>query len=167
MYVCMYLYLYVCMYVCRRTNRMDCCMDGFWTWSDLPPDGHGGSRLVRFSIIFPTSFYIDFRMNFGSDLASNLEQIWTFARHFGINFSTVEFVWIFIEFLWIVGTLKPWKIQVLLDTLVKNKEIAHSDFTLILYQHLVTFWHGFRNPFPWFLILFRRWFSDAFLDVFF
>ena len=151
----------------RRTNHMDWWIDRFWQWLDLPLARHGGSRPVRFSTICPIPFYTDFRMHFGTEMASDLEPCWSFARHFGINFSTVEFVWIFIEFRWIFGTLKPWKIQFLLDTLVKNREITHSDFTLILYQHLITFWHGFWNPFPWFSILFRRWFSDAFLDVFF
>ena len=125
---------------------MDWWIDRFWPCLDLPLARPGGSRPVRFSTIFPIPFYIDFRMHFGTDLASNLEPFFTFSLHFGINFSTVEFVWIFIEFRWICGTLKPWKIQFLLDTLVKNKEIAHSDFTSILYQHLghfgVEFWFG-------------------------
>ena len=45
------------------------------------------------------------------------------------------------------------EIHFLPDTLVKNKEIARSDFTSILCHHLVTFWHDFRalfHDFPYF-----------------
>ena len=126
-------------------------MDGFWTWLDLPPVGPSGSRLVRFSAIFPTSFYIDFRMHFGTDLASILEPFWIFVHHFGTLFSIVEFAWIFIEFQWIFGTLKPWKIQFSIDILVKKQR-----------NHTFRFYIDFVSPFGHIL----AWFSEPFSMIF-
>ena len=73
---------YVCMYVCRRTNHMDCCMDGFWTWLDLTGSRPGDSRPAWPSTFFPTPFDMDFPMHFGMDLALILEQFWNISVSF-------------------------------------------------------------------------------------
>ena len=46
-YMCMCVCVYVCMCVCRRTNHMDCWMDGFWPWSDLRWAGPGHPQFFR------------------------------------------------------------------------------------------------------------------------
>ena len=68
-------------------------------------------------------------MHFGMELASNFDTFWTFVRNFRFKTSTIEKAWIFIEFPSKIGTLEPWKIQLLRGTLRKNTEITNSDFT--------------------------------------
>ena len=92
-------------------------MDGFWPCLDLRRAQLGESWPAWPPTIFSTSFDIDFLMHLGMDLASIFDTFWTFGYHFRFNPSTIEKVWIFIEFPLKIEALEPWKIQVLRGTL--------------------------------------------------
>ena len=85
-------------------------MDGFWPWLDLITARLGGSRLPWPTTVLPSTFHIDFLTPFGMDLDNFGTHVRPFVYHFTTKFWIIDFVWIFVEFSWKIGTLKSWTI---------------------------------------------------------
>lgn len=138
----------------RRTNHMDCWMDG---QSYLGPARPGGYRPASPPTLFPTWFPMDFPMHFGMDLASIWDPFLMTFPSFGTDISITEFR----NPQTMENSIITW------DSSNKNREITCSDFPSILYQILDPFRHRFGSLFACFLKFLWRRISDAFSDAFF